>query len=81
MPPFWHAIGYGTEAGAVLLEWAMWKKSTGRKGVSDPDIARWEVSEDGVHWRPYNPTRDTSPLLHKRIEFAPPRDDRRSRRE
>jgi hypothetical protein len=44
----------------------------------DADIARWEgweVSEDGVNWRPYDPKRDTDPLLHKRIEFAPPAED------
>ena len=41
----------------------------------DADIARWEVSEDGVNWRPYDPKRDTDPLLHKRIEFAPPAEE------
>jgi len=38
----------------------------------DVEIARHEVSEDGVNWRPYDPARDTGGLLHKRIEFAPP---------
>lgn len=41
----------------------------------DADIARWEVSEDGVNWRLYDPKRDTDPLLHKRIEFAPPAEE------
>lgn len=38
---------------------------------TDAEIASYEVSEDGVHWRPYDAARDTDPLLHKRIEFAP----------
>lgn len=33
-------------------------------------IARYEVSEDGVDWRPYNPKEDGAKTLHKRIEFA-----------
>jgi hypothetical protein len=41
----------------------------------DPDIARHEVSEDGVAWRPYDPTRDYGLNLHRRIEFAPPREE------
>ena len=45
----------------------------------DADIARWEVSEDGVNWRPYDPKRDTGPLLHKRIEFAPPPEETSAR--
>jgi hypothetical protein len=43
--------------------------------VQDPDIARYEVSEDGVTWRPYDPRQDQDRPLHKRIEFAPPADD------
>ena len=39
--------------------------------VTDPEIARYEVSEDGVNWRPYDSARDKDPLLHKRLEFAP----------
>jgi len=39
--------------------------------LQEPDIARYEVSEDGVIWRPYDPERDRNQLLHKRIEFAP----------
>lgn len=35
------------------------------------DIAKYEVSEDGVAWRPFEPDRDGDKLLHKRIEFAP----------
>jgi hypothetical protein len=41
----------------------------------DPDIARYEVSDDGVMWRPYDPTRDDGQPLHRRIEFAPPTED------
>ena len=33
-------------------------------------IARYEVSEDGIDWRPYNPREDGAKTLHKRIEFA-----------
>ena len=40
------------------------------------DIASHEVSEDGVTWRPYDPQRDQSELLHTRIVFAEPQDDR-----
>lgn len=39
--------------------------------LSEPEIARHEVSEDGVNWRPYDPARDQNQMLHKRIEFAP----------
>jgi hypothetical protein len=38
----------------------------------DSDIAQYEVSEDGINWRPYVPARDTSELLHTRIFFAEP---------
>ncbi|MCX7358234.1 MAG: hypothetical protein NT015_08850 [Alphaproteobacteria bacterium] len=38
----------------------------------DAEIAQHEVSEDGVTWRPYDPARDTSELLHTRIFFADP---------
>ena len=38
----------------------------------EPEIASHLVSEDGVNWRPFDPARDTNPLLHTRIEFAPP---------
>jgi hypothetical protein len=41
----------------------------------DPEIARYDVSEDGVTWRPYDPARDTSELLHTRIVFAEPHSD------
>ncbi|MBK6704939.1 MAG: hypothetical protein IPL62_08805 [Caulobacteraceae bacterium] len=40
----------------------------------DSEIAHYEVSEDGINWRPYDPTRDTSELLHTRIFFADPQD-------
>lgn len=40
---------------------------------ADEEIARYEVSEDGVLWRPADPARDNAlPFVHKRIEFAPP---------
>jgi hypothetical protein len=38
----------------------------------DAEIARYEVSADGVTWRPYDPKNDTSGLLHTRITFADP---------
>ncbi|MGE0742173.1 MAG: hypothetical protein AB7O98_12600 [Hyphomonadaceae bacterium] len=41
----------------------------------EPDIARHEVSEDGVHWRPFDPVRDRNRTLHRRIEFAPIEDE------
>lgn len=38
---------------------------------ADPaGIAKHEVSEDGVYWRPYDPQADRHRLLHTRIEFA-----------
>lgn len=40
--------------------------------ADDAEIARYEVSRDGVLWRDYDPARDQDvPLLHKRIVFAP----------
>lgn len=42
---------------------------------TDPDLARYDVSEDGVNWRPYDPANDHGQQLHRRIEFAPPADD------
>lgn len=37
------------------------------------EIARHEVSEDGVNWRPYDSARDNRcAILHQRIEFAAP---------
>ncbi|HYD89798.1 MAG TPA: hypothetical protein VEA80_20125 [Vitreimonas sp.] len=44
---------------------------TASSTVTDSEIARYDVSEDGVNWRPYDPKRDRNRLLHKRIEFAP----------
>jgi hypothetical protein len=38
----------------------------------DSEIAQYDVSEDGINWRPYDPARDTSELLHTRIFFAEP---------
>lgn len=43
--------------------------------TADPEIAQHEVSEDGVTWRPYNPQRDNSELLHTRIVFADPQNE------
>ena len=69
-------IWHGARTRGLLLEKIMLNARDGRT-EKDAEIARWEVSDDGVHWRPYNPARDTGPLLHKRIEFAPPRKERR----
>jgi len=41
----------------------------------DRDIALYEVSEDGVHWRPFDPLHDHGRTLHRRIQFAPPTED------
>ncbi len=39
----------------------------------EAEIARHEVSEDGVTWRAYDPARDRDKtFLHQRIEFAAP---------
>lgn len=43
--------------------------------ATDPEIARHEVSEDGISWRPYDPERDNGKRLHTRIVFAEPKDD------
>ncbi|MBY0564370.1 MAG: hypothetical protein K2P58_09300 [Hyphomonadaceae bacterium] len=43
--------------------------------TDDDQIAVYEVSEDGVHWRPYDPVADRLLTLHRRIEFAPPGKD------
>lgn len=43
--------------------------------AADAEIAQYEVSEDGVTWRPRDPARDTSELLHTRIFFADPQGD------
>jgi hypothetical protein len=40
----------------------------------DQDIARHEVSEDGIKWRPFDPKLDYGPVLHRRIEFRAPRE-------
>jgi hypothetical protein len=38
---------------------------------TDPaEIAKHEVSEDGVTWRAYDPQIDRHRVLHTRIEFA-----------
>jgi hypothetical protein len=41
------------------------------------EIARHEVSEDGVTWRPYDRALDDGRLLHTRIVFATPTDEPR----
>ena len=38
--------------------------------TEDPEIDRYDVSEDGVMWRPYDPDRDQGRTLHRRIKFA-----------
>ncbi|MBL8546648.1 MAG: hypothetical protein JNL81_09285 [Hyphomonadaceae bacterium] len=38
--------------------------------ITEIEIVRYEVSDDGVTWRPYDPARDTSGLLHTRMFFA-----------
>lgn len=43
--------------------------------TADSEIACHQVSEDGVTWRPYDPQRDNSGLLHTRIVFADPQDE------
>jgi hypothetical protein len=48
---------------------------TDTNSTADIDISRHEVSEDGVTWRPYDPARDSSELLHTRIVFGDPQDD------
>lgn len=59
-----------------------WRRLTGAmfeapaSRTEDSDIARHDVSEDGVHWRPYDPQRDRGRTLHRRIEFAPSENER-----
>ncbi|MBL8536824.1 MAG: hypothetical protein JNM59_05415 [Hyphomonadaceae bacterium] len=43
--------------------------------AADDGIASYEVSEDGVTWRPFNPATDKALRLHRRIQFAPLEDD------
>lgn len=40
--------------------------------AEDQDIAAYEVSDDGLTWRPFDPARDRDGPLHKRIIFAAP---------
>lgn len=42
--------------------------------AENDEIAIYEVSEDGLTWRPYEPARDQHMSLHKRIIFAPARE-------
>jgi hypothetical protein len=48
----------------------MFEADSLRSEPEEPEIARHEVSEDGVNWRPYDPQRDRGRTLHRRIEFA-----------
>ena len=41
----------------------------------DCEIARHEVSEDGMTWRPFDREQDAKRMLHTRIVFAPPAQD------
>jgi hypothetical protein len=38
--------------------------------TEDPEVERYDVSEDGVMWRPFDATRDQGRTLHRRIKFA-----------
>jgi len=40
--------------------------------AEDQEIAAYEVSDDGLTWRPFDPARDRDGPLHKRIVFASP---------
>jgi hypothetical protein len=42
---------------------------------TDDDIASYEVSEDGVRWRPFDPAKDLTLRLHRRIQFVSPAED------
>jgi hypothetical protein len=42
---------------------------------NDADIAAYDVSEDGVTWRPFDPVHDRDRMIHRRIEFAPPAEE------
>lgn len=42
--------------------------------AENDEIAIYEVSEDGLTWRPFEPARDQHVSLHKRIVFAPARE-------
>lgn len=43
--------------------------------IANQDIASYEVSEDGVTWRPYDPKIDGGLRLHRRICFAAAEED------
>jgi hypothetical protein len=66
-------FGLGTWADLAPFPLAMFDCTD--LNTADADIACHEVSEDGVNWRPYDPTRDNSELRHTRIVFADPRDE------
>ena len=59
-----------------MLSSAMYAAALQTDSYADPDIARHDVSEDGITWRPYDPELDRWRSLHQRIEFAAPRDER-----
>lgn len=50
------------------------------RGDDCRDIARYDVSEGGVVWRPYGAGHDRGRTLHKRILFAPPCEEIRPNR-
>jgi hypothetical protein len=58
----------------------MFEPSASPSDDATVEIARHEVSEDGVTWRPYDRALDDGRLLHKRIVFAAPRGEEAPRR-
>ena len=54
----------------------MFEPSASPSDDATVEIARHEISEDGVTWRPYDPALDDGRLLHKRIIFAAPAEER-----
>jgi hypothetical protein len=67
--------GAGTIPLSFRLARAMMDQACTAPTPCDPEIARYEVSEDGVTWRPYDPKHDEGQPLHRRIDFAPPVED------
>ncbi|GAM97084.1 hypothetical protein U91I_00706 [alpha proteobacterium U9-1i] len=49
--------------------------NTAHTCADDAEILSYEVSTDGVNWRPHDPSIDPGPGVHRRIEFAPPNED------
>lgn len=56
----------GTSSPIRLFPFAMFDAQR----TEEPEIDRYDVSEDGVMWRPYDPDRDQGRTLHRRIKFA-----------